>query len=135
MHGTLLSKTLHCSSSTEAIAALGNTCWVDLDNYNRDFIMEQHAGIGIGRSSVVFVYFLNFSVVKKSDDYWSEAICGLAVFQSSQSHYYIFTCSTCGDRVTLSAPQYFSFVVPCYFIFLSFIYFFIFSFLFMTGEL
>lgn len=65
MHGTLLSKTLHCSSSTEAIAALGNTCWVDLDNYNRDFIMEQHAGIGVGKSSVVFVYFLNFSVVKK----------------------------------------------------------------------
>lgn len=66
------------------------------------------------------VYFL-FLWLKNNDDYWHEATRGLAVFQSSQSHYYILTCSTCGDRVTLSAPQHFSFVVPRYLFFL-FIY-------------
>lgn len=76
--------------------------------------MEQHAGIGIRKSFLVLFVSIIFLRIKKNyDDYCSEAICGLAVFQSLQSHYYILTCSTCGDRVTLSAPQHFSYVVSC----------------------
>lgn len=95
--------------------------------------MEQHAGIGIRKSYLVLFVSVIFLRIKKNyDDYWSEAIaiCGLAVFQSLQSHYYILTCSTCCDRVTLSAPQHFSYVVSCCYFF----FFFMNSFLFMTIE-
>lgn len=75
----------------------GDARRADPENYHRDFMKEQHAGIGIGKRFIVFFVSFISLWLKHDADYWLDALCG---FQSSRSHYHVFTCSSRGDRVT-----------------------------------